>query len=75
MSADATDDTADRGAGDDRWREQNPDQRTDRDPSPGTVLGGLLMLMDVDLAVVVLVDHRGVIGADKLLSVKVSRIS
>src|SRR5215218_3471030 len=42
------------------------DAAADRDPAPAAVLPRLLMLVDVDAAVGVLVDHRGVIRADEL---------
>ena len=66
MPADAADDTADERRTEDRRREQDPGDRADRDPAPGAVLGRLLVLVDVDLAVLVLGDQRDVVGADEL---------
>jgi hypothetical protein len=73
MTTEATDDPADRRGTEDRRREQDPDERPNRDPSPRAVLRGLFMLVDMDLAVVVLVDHRGVIRADKLVRMKLEQ--
>ena len=73
VSAEAADNAADRRRAEDRRREQNPDQRSDCDASPGAVLGSLLMLVDVDLAAHVLVDDRGVIGAHELLCMQLEQ--
>jgi hypothetical protein len=70
---DASYDAADGCGRDDRRREQHSDQRSDRDPSPGAVLGRLLVLFDVDLAVGVLGDQRDVIGPDELVVVELEQ--
>src|SRR5499427_4882873 len=62
VPADPTGHRAHGGGADDRGREQDTEHRADRCAAPGAVPGGHLVLVDVDLAVVVLGHHRGVIG-------------
>jgi hypothetical protein len=73
VPADAADNAADEGRAEDRRREQDPGDRPDRDPAPGAVLGRLLVLVDVDLAVLVLRDQRDVIAADELRRVQLEQ--
>src|SRR6202034_3402847 len=56
VSADTADDTAHQGRAEDRRREQDPGDGADRDAAPGPVLRGLLVLVDMDLAILVLGD-------------------
>jgi hypothetical protein len=62
---------ADDRAADDCGREDDPDERADRGPRPGAVLGRLLGLRHADLAIFFLSDHRGVEGPDRSGSVEV----
>ena len=62
---------ADDRAADERGREDDPDQRPDAGPGPGTVLGRLLGLRHADLAVLLLADHRRVEGPDRAGGVEV----
>src|SRR4051794_13199834 len=73
VPAKGTGGAADGGRADHRRSEQRSDQRTDRDPAPGAVLSRLLVLVNVNLAVGALVDHRGVIRADELLGVQLEQ--
>jgi len=54
VPAEAADDPVEQRRGDDRRCGQNPNRRSDGDVSPGAVLGGLQVLLDMDLAVGVL---------------------
>jgi hypothetical protein len=54
---------ADDAARYDAGREKDAQKRPHGKPRPGAVLGGLFVLVDVDLALQVLVHHGGVVGA------------
>ena len=57
-------------ARDDAGREEDAQKRPYDEPGPGAVLGGLLVLVDVDLIPLVLVYHGGVVGTDNPGGVK-----
>src|ERR1700722_7801686 len=63
VSAHAADGRTDDGCSDDGGREQDAHQGTRGGAAPGALPGGGLVLVDVDLPLVVLGDHSGVIGA------------
>jgi uncharacterized hydrophobic protein (TIGR00271 family) len=65
VAADAADDPARGGRAEDGRREDDPDRRAGRDPPPGAVARGGLVLVLVDLAAGVLGDHGGVVRADQ----------
>src|SRR5215831_10527361 len=71
VTADATDDPSDYRRPDYGWREQDPNQCSDRDPSPRAVLRGLLVLIDMDLALGVLDDDRHIVGSDQLVRMEI----
>ena len=71
VAADTADGRTDDGRADDGGREQDADQCARPGTAPGAVAGRRLVLVDVDLALVVLGDHRGVVGADGAHGVEV----
>src|SRR5262249_640769 len=73
VTADATDDSSDYRRPDYGWREQDPNQCSDRDPSPRAVLRGLLVLIDVDLALGGLDDDRHIVGSDQLVRMEIQQ--
>ena len=70
VSARTTDGGADDGRGNDGRREEDADQCTGRGAAPRSVASRHLVLVDVDLAGVVLGHHRAVIGPDRAGRVK-----
>ena len=53
------------GGADDRGREQDADDGADGSAAPRAMPGGHLILVDVNLARIVLGDHGGVVGSDR----------
>src|SRR5437763_6372393 len=66
VPSDAAGETADRRRAENRRREQDADERSDRDATPRAVLRRLLMLLNVDLPLVVLPDQSYVVSAHEL---------
>ena len=66
----AADQPARGGADEDAGREEHAEHRADGDAAPGAVLRRLLVLLDVDLAVLALGHDGDVVGADDLVLVE-----
>src|SRR5271157_1840701 len=66
VPSDAAGEAADRCRAEHQRREQDPDERSDRDATPGAVLRSLLVLLNVDLPFVVLPDQGDVVSSHEL---------